>query len=148
MILDVRAEDLETYAIRLLPGQDLKREIDALVRSEKWDAACILTGVGSLDRAAIRFADAEVAEILEGPLEIVSLGGTLSQDGSHLHISVGDSAGVVSAGHLTEGAVIYTTAEVVLGVLPEWSFTRDLDPATGFVELSVRRRQGGGGGES
>ena len=130
---------METYAIRLLPGQDLKLEVDDLVRKENWDAACILTGIGSLRRVAIRFANQKEAEILEGPLEIISLGGTLSQKGSHLHISVSDSAGAVSAGHLTEGAIIYTTAEIVLGILPGWRFSREFDSFTGFDELGVKR---------
>ncbi len=135
----VRAKPMDTYSIRLTPGQDLKREIDDLAKREKWAAACILTGVGSLTEAAIRFADEENAEILPGPLEIVSISGTLSQDGSHIHILVSDSNGVPTAGHLKEGAVIYTTAEIVFGILSGWQFTRHLDQNTGCAELAVER---------
>lgn len=131
---------MDTYATRLLPGQDLKQEIDALAERERWEAACILTGIGSLRKAAIRFADRPAAEVLEGPLEIISLSGTLSQEGSHIHISVSDSGGKLSAGHLTEGAIIYTTAEMVFGILSEWHFSRSFDPVTGFSELSAKRR--------
>ena len=50
-----------------------------------------------------------------GPLEIVSLVGTLSADGCHLHASVSNGEGRTSGGHLLEGCPIYTTAEVVIG---------------------------------
>tara|TARA_R110002096_G_scaffold104771_15_gene230746 strand:- start:2618 stop:2995 length:378 start_codon:yes stop_codon:yes gene_type:complete len=115
----------------------LKRELDGLIENRKWPAACVVTGIGSLRTAAIRFAEAETAEILEGPFEIISLGGTLSRDGSHLHILVSDHHGMAKGGHLKEGAIINTTAEIVLGILPEWEFTRKLDPETGCAELTV-----------
>ena len=136
---------METYAFRLNPGQDLKKEMEVLTKSEKWGAACVLSGVGSLSKAAIRFANKNSAEILEGPLEIISLNGTLSQDGLHLHISVSDGNGKVVGGHLMEGSIIFTTAEIVSGILNGWKFTRSDDPATGFTELSVTHE---GEGES
>lgn len=89
-----------------------------------------------------------VAEILEGPMEIISLGRTLSQSGSHLHISVSDATGKVAAGHLTQGSVVNTMAEIVLGILPDWRFTRATDPATGFAELLAKRVRPGEAGSS
>jgi predicted DNA-binding protein with PD1-like motif len=130
---------MNTYSLRLTPGQDLKQELDGLVAEMKWSAACILTGIGSLRSAAIRFANAEMAEMLEGPFEIISLGGTLSRDGSHIHILVCDGEGVPKGGHLKEGAIVNTTAEIVLGILPGWDFTRRGDPETGCAELGVTR---------
>jgi predicted DNA-binding protein with PD1-like motif len=35
---------------------------------------------------------------------------------------------------------VRTTAEVLLLPLPEWSFNREFDPATGFAELVISRR--------
>jgi len=32
---------------------------------------------------------------------------------------------------------VRTTAELVLGLLPEWSFRRQLDPASGYAELQI-----------
>jgi predicted DNA-binding protein with PD1-like motif len=131
---------MTTHTIRLLPGKDLKSGLDDLVRHQNWTAACLLTGIGSLNRAAIRFANRESAEILEGPLEIISMGGTLSPDGSHLHLSVSDGTGKVWGGHLMAGSIIFTTAEVVVGILSGWEFSRKMDPATGFRELAARRK--------
>ena len=34
--------------------------------------------------------------------------------------------------------IVRTTAEVLVLLLTEWSFSRDLDPATGYPELVVQ----------
>ena len=73
-------------------------------------------------------------------LEILSLCGTLSSDGAHLHITVANSNGAVIGGHLCPGSLVRTTAELVIGLLPEWRFRRELDPATGYAELGISHR--------
>lgn len=51
--------------------------------------------MGSLTVATIRFANQSDASVISGPWEIVSLTGTLSDvGGSHVHISISNSAGV------------------------------------------------------
>jgi hypothetical protein len=35
---------------------------------------------------------------------------------------------------------VRTTAEVLLVLLSDWTFNRELDPATGFAELVASRR--------
>jgi hypothetical protein len=37
---------------------------------------------------------------------------------------------------------VRTTAEVLVVVLPGWSFARESDPATGFPELVIRKEPG------
>jgi Plants and Prokaryotes Conserved (PCC) domain len=73
-------------------------------------------------------------------LEIVSLVGTFDMDGGfHLHMSVSDSKGHVFGGHLMNGQ-IFTTLELVIGVVPGIQFKRPLDDGpngTGFNELVV-----------
>jgi hypothetical protein len=32
---------------------------------------------------------------------------------------------------------VRTTAELVIGLLPDWRFSRELDPATGYAELLI-----------
>lgn len=130
---------METYPIRLGPGEDLKAALDALVAEKGWNAACVLTGIGSLRQVAIRFANVPQAEIRPGPWEIISLGGTLSPNGSHLHLLVADGQGTALGGHLKEGSPVHTTAEIVVGILEDWEFSREVDSATGFPELSVRK---------
>jgi predicted DNA-binding protein with PD1-like motif len=88
--------------------------------------------------ARIRFAGApDFTELLHGDLEIVSLGGSLSPDGPHLHIAVSDAAGRVTGGHMGPGCVVRTTAEVLVALLPAYRFSREDDPATGYKELFV-----------
>jgi len=43
----------------------------------------------------------------------------------------------VIGGHLCAGSLVRTTAEPVIGLLPEWRFSRELDPATGYPELRI-----------
>jgi predicted DNA-binding protein with PD1-like motif len=35
-------------------------------------------------------------------------------------------------------SLVRTTAELVVGLLPEWQFSREPDVATGFAELQIR----------
>jgi predicted DNA-binding protein with PD1-like motif len=61
----------------------------------------------------------------------------LSTEGSHLHISLSDSTGTTIGGHLVDGCHVYTTAEIVLGIMPDYRFAREQDSASGYKELTV-----------
>jgi predicted DNA-binding protein with PD1-like motif len=128
---------LQVVAIRLRPGQDLKQILDAWARENAVQAAVVLTCVGSLRRAALRLADQPGPTLFEGKFEIVSLTGTLSVYGSHYHIAISDAVGQTLGGHLMEGSLVYTTAEIALGVLPGVRFERRFDPESGYDELFV-----------
>lgn len=93
--------------------------------------------VGCLDRLNIRLADANDYLEKEEAFEIVSITGTLSKDGVHIHISVSDKDGNTFGGHLMEGCIINTTAEVVLLELEQFEFGREFDEATGYKELTI-----------
>ena len=68
--------------------------------------------------------------------EVLSLVGTLSPGGLHLHASLGDERGAMCGGHLVR-ATVHTTAEIVVGVAHSLAFSREMDPGTGFKELVV-----------
>jgi uncharacterized protein len=129
---------VRTVAVRLRPGQDLRHELLAVAERERIQAGWVLTGVGSLSRATLRLAGAARHATLEGDLEIVALVGTLAQGGSHLHLAVADDRGATVGGHLAEGCVVRTTAEVVVGADDRLRFDREPDPDTGYDELVVR----------
>lgn len=129
------------YALRLTPGQDLKLELDKLVKKMEWQAVSIVTCVGSLGVASIRFADHKEPTKIVDKVEIVSLIGVLSKNDSHLHISVSDSTGKTIGGHLKEGSLIYTTAEIVLAILEDYEFKREIDPTFGYKELVVKPKR-------
>ena len=49
-------------------------------------------------------------------------------------------AGRVIGGQGCAGSLVRTTAELVIGLLPDWRFNRELDPASGDAELRIRLR--------
>jgi predicted DNA-binding protein with PD1-like motif len=128
---------MQVYAMRLGPGEDLRAALQKFTAEKKLDAACIVTCVGSLQKTVLRLANQDHYTTFEGKREIVSLVGTLAVTGSHLHLSVSDSTGVTLGGHLVEGCQVYTTAEIVIGILPAYRFTREPDPKSGYQELKV-----------
>ncbi len=129
---------MKTYAIRLQSGQDLRKEINEFTKIKNIQAGIILTCVGSLKKAKLRLANEEV-KLFSETFEIVSLTGTLSQDGNHVHISLSNSDGDTIGGHLKEGCIIHTTAEIVICELDCLKFSREFDESTGFKELKVNK---------
>ena len=129
---------IKTFAARLHPGEDLLFELDRLALSHTLEAACVLTCVGSLTQATLRFADQEKPAVLNGHFEIVSLTGILSKHGSHCHIAIANEEGRTYGAHLLEGCLIYTTAEIVIGALPDFQFLRTFDSQTGYPELDIQ----------
>jgi hypothetical protein len=127
-------------AFRLGPGADLKKELSRIVRENDLRASVVLTCVGSLTRTVIRLADQPGPTTFDGKREIVSLVGTLGLAGEHLHIAVSDSTGRTIGGHLMEGSLVYTTAEIAVGELTELAFAREADPKTTYQELAIRKR--------
>jgi predicted DNA-binding protein with PD1-like motif len=82
-------------------------------------AGCLISGIGSLSVARLRLAGRRQSTTLAGDLDILSLAGTLSPDGAHLHIAVADSSGAVIGGHLCAGSLVRTTAELVIRPAPD-----------------------------
>jgi predicted DNA-binding protein with PD1-like motif len=81
---------MKTFTVRLKPGQDLRDELEALVKTHHIEAGIVLTCVGSLSRATLRLADENLTKVWDEKFEIVSLTGTLSPEGIHAHISLSD----------------------------------------------------------
>lgn len=131
---------MQLFALRLHPGQDLGLELGRFVGENGLQAAFILTCVGSLRQAALRLANRSETTLYEDKFEIVSLVGTLDAGGYHLHLSLSDGGGRTLGGHLMEGCLIYTTAEIVIGEAEHLLFSRPFDPETGYPELEVTRR--------
>jgi len=125
------------HVFRLKPGQDLKNEIQNLINALQIKAGWIGTCVGSLTGYNIRFADQPGGDKGSGYFEIVSLTGTVSINGSHIHISISDSTGKTLGGHLMEGCKIYSTAEVVILSTDNLEFKREHDGTTSWKELQV-----------
>jgi predicted DNA-binding protein with PD1-like motif len=130
----------KVYIFRLKPGEDLRNSIEAIVKEKNIEAGWINTCVGSLTDYTIRFANQQEGLRDSGHFEIVSLTGTVSVNGSHLHISISDSTGKTIGGHLLEGCKIYTTAEIVIGSTTAYELTRKKDGTTEWKELQVNEK--------
>ncbi|MDP2023627.1 MAG: DUF296 domain-containing protein, partial [Hydrogenophaga sp.] len=63
---------MKTFPIRLIPGQDLREALEAAVRAQGCQAAFVLSGVGSLVDARVRFAGADEPLCICGDSEILS----------------------------------------------------------------------------
>ena len=129
---------MQTHPVGLSPGDDLRGALEDALRELNLKAAFVLQGIGSLSVAQLRFAGVEEPSELRGDLEILTLAGSISPDGAHLHMSVSDSRGQVLGGHVAHGCSVRTTAEILLALLPEHHFSREHDAHTGFAELVIR----------
>ena len=129
---------MNAVPLRLSPGADLRRELEA--RSETLGSAFIVCGIGSLSGVCIRLAAEPLELRRDAPFEILSLSGTLSKGGAHLHVAVADAQGQVLGGHVGYGNTVRTTAEILVATLADWELDREFDASTGFKELVIRRR--------
>lgn len=136
VLVVLKGTTMRTIAKRLFPGQDPLKEILKISSSHNSKSGIILSLVGSLRLAHLRFADNENGTRLKGPFEIVSATGTFGMDQAHIHVSISDARGQTLGGHLLEGSEIYTTIELVIGDLSrDWQFDRQLCNQTNFLEL-------------
>ena len=127
-----------SYAFRLKPGDDLKKSIQTFVDAKQINAGWIASCVGSLTDYHIRFANVRTGSRGTGHFEIVSLSGTLSTNGSHIHISISDGTGKTIGGHLMDECIVYTTAEIIVQSTSTLLFTREKDGTTEWAELQIR----------
>ena len=126
------------HAFRLTCGNDLRKSIEDYCRASGIKAGAVVTAVGCLYRAVVRLADGSTRKQFDGHYEIVSLVGTIAENGCHLHISFSDENGQTYGGHLCYGCLVNTTAEVVVRSLDHrYRFHREFDESTGYDELVV-----------
>jgi predicted DNA-binding protein with PD1-like motif len=123
--------------VRLRPGDDLRRQLEHILEKAGLTAAFVLAGIGSLHTANLRLAGVDAPMTIEGDTEVLTLSGSLSANGGHLHASVSDAEGRVWGGHVGYGCIVRTTAEILVALLPTWRFEREPDPGTGWNELTM-----------
>jgi hypothetical protein len=85
---------LEATPLRLLPGTDLRRALEDALAPRDCAAAFVISGIGSLSRAAVRFAGAKAAQVISGEFEI-------QQEQHFDRRSHSASVGYVAALHVT-----------------------------------------------
>lgn len=129
---------MQIHPLRVLPGDDLRDALEAALRETQLHAAFVIQGIGSLSVAQLRFAGADAPTEVRGDLEILTIAGSISRDGAHLHMAVADARGHVTGGHVARGCIVRTTAELLIALLPAHRFSRECDPHTGYPELVIR----------
>ncbi|NIE65945.1 PPC domain-containing DNA-binding protein [Burkholderia sp. Ax-1719] len=130
---------MQALPLRLSPGDDLRDALGRLLAAQRVNAAYVVQGIGSLSAVELRYAGIDDPTSLRGDYEILTLAGSLAPDGVHLHMSVSDAQGRVFGGHVAHGCIVRTTAEVLVMLLPGFSFSREHDAQTGYPELVVHK---------
>lgn len=131
---------IQTHVFRLKPGADLKESIQSFVNEQHIKAGWIVTCAGSLTNYQVRLANQPAGSSGSGYFEIVGLTGTVSENGSHRHISFSDHTGKTTGGHLMPGCIVYTTAEIVLQSSDSLVFKREKDGTTPWEELKIEKK--------
>lgn len=127
------------YCTRLHRGDDLKLSIVQFCQKNHIQAAVVVSAVGCLYQAHLRLADGKTENLIAQRYEIVSLTGTISTNGVHLHISLADENGKVIGGHLCNQSLVNTTCELVIDTLDDqYKFFREYDEDTGYQELVIK----------
>lgn len=125
------------HCFRLHRGQDLYEAVEAYVSDHHIAAGAVVSGVGCVSRWRLRDATGVRVRSGEEDVEIVSLMGTVSEHGCHLHASFSREDLTTFGGHLLPGCIVNTTAEIVLAEVPDRVFTRAPDSETGYDELVI-----------
>ena len=102
--------------LTLGPGSDLRRSLEQAAIAHN-ASGFVLGVVGNLSRAAFQCPGRSGPSVLEGDLEIITLNGTVSPQGVHLHLSLSDGECQVWGGHLEHGTLVLKGADVLVGFL-------------------------------
>ena len=127
------------YMFRLIKGQDLKKSIVEYCKDNNIKAGIIGACVGCCYEIYFRLAGGKDFYHKIGDHEIVSMKGTISEDGVHIHVSFADIEGNVVGGHLSDGCYVGSTAEVAIIEVDNYKLTREFDEETGYKELVIEK---------
>ena len=132
----------KVHIFRVKPGQELLGEIVRYCRDHNISSGVVVGTIGSVERARLNFLMGLPGKYdsveYPGPLEIVCAQGSVAllddEPVVHIHIQL-SGKDVCRGGHLAE-AIVFSTAEVVIGEL-DYQVRRRPDTYTGLNELLV-----------
>lgn len=130
---------MSNYIFRMTKGMDLKKEIVKYCIDNNIKAGYIGACVGCCSEVNFRLAGGKDFYHCIADYEIVSMTGTISEDGVHIHVSFSDVLGNTIGGHLSDGCIVNTTAEIVICGVDNYKLTRKFDDATGYKELNIEK---------
>ena len=127
---------MHSLPLKLAPGSDLRLSLEELAQRDGV-SGFVLGVVGNLTKASFQCPGQAEPTVLEGDLEVITLNGTFSPEGVHLHLSLSDGACQVWGGHLEPGTIVQKGVDLLIGVLEQ----RDVSPArqtsTPRIEIAV-----------
>ena len=82
---------MRSLPLKLDPGSDLRLTLEEIGRDQGINGF-VLGVVGNLTRAAFQCPGQAEPTVLEGDLEVITLNGTITPEGVHLHLSLSDGA--------------------------------------------------------
>ena len=109
---------MHTLPLKLAPGSDLRLSLEELAQRDGV-SGFVLGVVGNLTKASFQCPGQAEPTVLEGDLEIITLNGTFSPEGVHLHLSLSDGACQVWGGHLEPGTIVQKGIDLLIGVLDQ-----------------------------
>jgi len=107
---------MRAVPLHLEAGSDVRRSLEQLALEHN-SGGFVLSVVGNLSQAAFACPGKSAPTVLAGELEIITLQGTISPDGVHLHLSFSDANCQVWGGHLEHGTLVLRGADLLVGLL-------------------------------
>ena len=107
---------MRAVPLHLEAGSDVRRSLEQLALDHN-AGGFVLSVVGNLSQAAFACPGKSAPTVLAGELEIITLQGTISPDGVHLHLSFSDASCQMWGGHLEHGTLVLRGADLLVGLL-------------------------------
>ena len=127
---------MQPLPLKLAPGSDLRLSLEELAQRDGI-SGFVLGVVGNLTRASFQCPGQAEPTVLEGDLEVITLNGTFSPEGVHLHLSLSDGACQVWGGHLEPGTIVQKGVDLLIGVLEQREGRPARQTAAPRIEIAV-----------
>ena len=127
---------MQPLPLKLAPGSDLRLSLEELAQRDGI-SGFVLGVVGNLTKASFQCPGQAEPTVLEGDLEVITLNGTFSPEGVHLHLSLSDGACQVWGGHLEPGTIVQKGVDLLIGVLEQREGRPARQTAAPRIEIAV-----------
>ena len=127
---------MQPLPLKLAPGSDLRLSLEELAQRDGI-SGFVLGVVGNLTKASFQCPGQAEPTVLEGDLEVITLNGTFSPEGVHLHLSLSDGACQVWGGHLEPGTIVQKGVDLLIGVLEQRDGRPARQTAAPRIEIAV-----------
>ncbi|MED5321086.1 MAG: DUF296 domain-containing protein [Cyanobacteriota bacterium] len=127
---------MQPLPLKLAPGSDLRLSLEELSQRDGI-SGFVLGVVGNLTKASFQCPGQAEPTVLEGDLEVITLNGTFSPEGVHLHLSLSDGACQVWGGHLEPGTFVQKGVDLLVGVLEQREGRPARQTAAPRIEIAV-----------